>query len=293
MLQSIEGDQVSSTSLPSVTGLPACEDFMLLYKKHKDIKSMDRMLSSGSVEELIKYLGLQEDPPKLFSEDGEEHAVVSKDHSSPGLGCIETHLRITHADFMAELQSKFQDGAEFPCCCCERLCRCTAVSCADFSNVTKYQTAVWLALKALILKNSGTEQLYICKYCQLPFLTVPARCLLNGLLTEPVPDELKSLDALSKQLIQRAKAFQAIVRLGTFSGKVPAYNALQACKDAMFFLPLPLNKTLETLSEIHDKVTLPDPELFIILNGVPTKDKVSWQTLIDINALKLAIHKLK
>ena len=176
------------------------------YKKHKDIKAIDGMLSSGSVEELIKYLGLQEeeDLPKLFSEDGEEHAIVSEDHSSPGLGCIESHLRIMHADLMAELQSKFQDDAEFPCCCCERLCRRAAVSCVDFSNVTKYQTASWLALKAHILKNSGTEQLYICKYCQ-PFLnknTMPARCVLNGLFTEPVPDELKSLDALSKQLIQ-------------------------------------------------------------------------------------------
>ena len=123
---------------------------------------------------------------------------------------------------------------------------------------------------------------------------MPAQCVLNGLVTEPVPDELKSLDALSKQLIQRAKAFQTIVRLGTYSGKVPAYNALQAC---MFFLPLPLNKTWETLSEVHvsetDIVTLPDPELFIILNGVPTKNKVVWQTLVDVNALKLAIHKLK
>ena len=40
------------------------------YKKHKDIKAIDGMLSSGSVEELIEYLGLQEDLPKLFSEDG-------------------------------------------------------------------------------------------------------------------------------------------------------------------------------------------------------------------------------
>ena len=280
------------------------------YKKHKDIKAIDGMLSSGSVEELIEYLGLQEDLPKLFSEDGEEHAVVSEDHSSPGLGCIETHLRVTHADLIAELQSIFQDDAEFPCCCCERLCRRTAVSCVDFSNLSKYQTAVWLTLKAHIQQNSGTEQLYICKYCQ-PFLnknTMPARCVLNGLFTEPVPDELKALDALSKQLIQRAKAFQTIVRLGTYSGKVPSYNALQACRGTMFFLPLPLNKTLETLSEIHDMVTLPDPELFIeihdmvtlpdpelfiILNGVPTKNKVVWQTLVDINVLKLAIHKLK
>ena len=45
------------------------------YKKHKDIKAIDGMLSSGSVEELIEYLGLSEDLPTLFSEDGEEHAV--------------------------------------------------------------------------------------------------------------------------------------------------------------------------------------------------------------------------
>ena len=84
------------------------------------------------------------------------------------------------------------------------------------------------------------------------------------------------------------------MRLGTYSGKVPAYNALQACKGTMFFLPLPLNKTWETLSEVHvsetDIVTLPDPELFIILNGVPTTNKVVWQTLVDLNALMLAIH---
>ena len=90
---------------------------------------------------------------KLFSEDGEEHAIVSEDNSSPGRGYIEAHLRITHAYLMAELQSKFQDDAEFPCCCCEHLCRRAVVSCVDFSNVTKYQTAVWLALKAHILKK--------------------------------------------------------------------------------------------------------------------------------------------
>ena len=88
----------------------------------------------------------------MFSEDREEHAIVSEDHSSPGLGCIETQL---HADLIAELQSKFQDNAEFPCCCCEHLCRRTAVPCVDFSNVTKFQTAVWLTLKAHILKSSG------------------------------------------------------------------------------------------------------------------------------------------
>ena len=53
---------------------------------------------------------------------------------------------------------------------------------------------------------------------------LPGRCVLNGLETELVPDELSNLDALSKQLIQEAKAYQTVVRLGTCTKKVPAYN---------------------------------------------------------------------
>ena len=64
-----------------------------------------------------------------------------------------------------------------------------------------------------------------------------ARCVLNGLVTEPIPDELKSLDALSKQLIQRAKAFQTIVRLGTYSGKVPAIMPSKPVKVPCSFCP--------------------------------------------------------
>ena len=63
----------------------------------------------------------------------------------------------------------------------------------------------------------------------------------------------------------------------------------------MFFLPLPVGKTLETLHSIEDGQTqsLPDPELYIILNGKPTKNKVVWQKLVDVNRVKKAFHKLK
>ena len=132
------------------------------------IKAIDSMLSNGNVDELIEYLGLKDNLPKLLSEDGADHPIVSEDHSLPGLGCIERHLLVTHADLIAELKLKFSDDAEFPCCCCERLCQRTAVSCVDFSNLSKYQTAAWLTLKAHILQNSGTQKLYICKYC-LPY----------------------------------------------------------------------------------------------------------------------------
>ncbi len=53
----------------------------------------------------------------------------------------------------------------------------------------------------------------------------------------------------------------------------------------MFFLPLPFNKTLDTLDQVKEPA-LPDPELYIILNGRPTKNKVMWRSLVDVNRVK-------
>ena len=140
------------------------------------------------------------------------------------------------------------------------------------------------------------EVLYICTNCKtiIKIDKVPGRCVLNGLQCEPIPNELKNLDPLSLQLIQRAKCFQTIVRLGTYMGKVPSYNSLKAIKGAMFHLPLPLEKTMATLDKAGiDSPNLPKPELYIIVNGQPTKSNTVWQTLVDVNRVKAALLKLK
>ena len=72
--------------------------------------------------------------------------------------------------------------------------------------------------------------------------------MLNGLYTESVPEELCNLNSLETQLIQRAKCFQTVVRLGTYTGTVPAYNCLKAVKEQCF-LPLLLQNTLDRLGE--------------------------------------------
>ena len=116
---------------------------------------------------------------------------------------------------------------------------------------------------------------------------MPPRCVLNDIQLVDIPVEL---DNLSKQFIQCAKAFQTIIRLGTYSYKVPSYNSLKACKGNIYFLPLPLSKTMETLGNaLH---TLADPELYIIVNGQPTKNRVVWCSLVDVNAIKAAVQKL-
>jgi len=117
-------------------------------------------------------------------------------------------------------------------------------------------------------------------------------------MTEPVPKELDMLDPLSKQIIQRGKAFQAVFRLGTYTGNVPNHSNVRACKGTMFFLPLPLEKTLKTIQEVEKKpgeamAGLPDPELYIIVNGKPSKNKILWQSMVNVDHIKAAVQKLK
>ena len=168
---------------------------------------------------------------------------------------------------------------------------------------------MWIELKEYTVQcnpNANDGSVYVCQHCR-PLMNsskLPCRCVLNGTEAEPVPPELANLDHLSKQLIQRAKAFQTVVRLDTYTAKVQTYNSLQACKGTMFFLPLPLNKTIENIGEIFSanntsassstiEETLPSPELYILVNGKLTKSKVLWRSIVDVNVLRAALRTLK
>ena len=51
---------------------------------------------------------------------------------------------------------------------------------------------------------------------------------------------------------------------------------------------------LQTLDDVEDSnATLASPELYIIVNGRPTKNKVVWHTLVDVNHIKEAVRKLR
>ena len=64
----------------------------------------------------------------------------------------------------------------------------------------------------------------------------------------------------------------------------------------VFFLLLPLNKTLETLDQVESRSNgasfLPDPELYIIVDGKSTTSKVEWRSLVNID-VKIAVQKLR
>ena len=64
-------------------------------------------------------------------------------------------------------------------------------------------------------------------------------------------------------------------------------------------MPLPLEKTLKTIDEVHNNKSgeglagLPDPELYIIVNGKPSKNKILWQLVVNVEHVKAAIEKLR
>ena len=107
-----------------------------------------------------------------------------------------------------------------------------------FPSLCAVAASVWLRLKSFVLQqdpNASEEVLYMCKYCK-PLIKknkLPPRCVLNGLQMEPIPPELADLDSLSRQLIQRAKCYQIVVRHGTCTAKVPIYNSLKVVKSLL------------------------------------------------------------
>ena len=129
------------------THYPMLRRFLwLLYSVHKShltVARIDEALSSGNVQEVVHTLGFA-DLSLVFSEDGSENAVFVEDHLVPGLGSIENHLLISYADVIAELQARWKDDPEFPCCSCERLHQRKQVSGVDFTRDDKYHTDIWM-----------------------------------------------------------------------------------------------------------------------------------------------------
>ena len=81
---------------------------------------------------------------------------------------------------------------------------------------------VWPRLKQYILDHNpiaDQQTLYICNYCKsgIKQSKLLPHCVLNGLETVLIPRELAKLDVSSSQLIQCAKCYQTVVRLGTYT----------------------------------------------------------------------------
>ena len=223
-------------------------------KHHSTVAEIDNALCTNNYKMLCNLMSIEEYEDligeTLKSENADEHPQFSAE----GLVDVETDVQVKYASVFEQYKEKLEEDFEYPCSSCERLHKKGYVT-KYTANTKKFDSAKWKQLKQYLAERDDdfdSKIYYICQHCR-PLLNdnkLPATCVLNGLYVEEIPKELSQLNALGRQLVQRAKPFQTIIRLGTYTEKVPIYNATKGLKGTMFFLPLPLQNTIETFDDL-------------------------------------------
>ncbi|KYN14475.1 hypothetical protein ALC57_13321 [Trachymyrmex cornetzi] len=200
----------------------------------------------------------------------------------------QTCISLSEKEIFSEFKNAFKaytkrcmDTPRYACVSCERLCYKKNVSQFNKFKVQMAESPFIKDLMAYIEKHDIQPE-YICDYCQRKFRdgVLPGYSVLNNLFAHNVPDEIASLKQYEKMLIQRAKAFQTIVKMGTvINKKLPQRQMVQKAKGRTFHLPLPLQETLNKLCKNTDPIN--KNHEIILVRGVPTNSKIIWEDIVD------------
>ena len=176
----------------------------------RNLSSLDCALTKGNVtvlEQIVK-----------------EHKQSKSSYAVCDDGIDESKVMEEYSAAMVAFKKRCLDLPESPCMSCSKLCfRRDSVK---LDSCLKPVTGDnWLRLLEYIDSHPGFDdglpEGYICNYCIGKFREglLPARCILNGLCFHAIPKEISDLNEYEKLLIQRAKAFQVVLRMNPVGGK--------------------------------------------------------------------------
>lgn len=145
------------------------------------------------------------------------------------------------------------------------------------------------------IEHRGTECASVCYYCLDKFRSgkLPPTCILNNLDVGKVPEVMFDLNDYEKILIQRAKAFQVVQKMGTVAKKnMPNRIMNKKMIGRTFHLPLPIEETLKKICPATEPLNL-EHELYMLVRGIPTKSKVVWENLVNVSKIYKVLQWLK
>ncbi|KAJ8665655.1 hypothetical protein QAD02_007317 [Eretmocerus hayati] len=257
---------------------------------HRIKNSYDSIIDIGNALKEGNFSRLS----KIY-QDGKNIFVRSKANNEEV--CLdEDKLHETYSNGIQIFKEIDMDPPRIPCISCERLCTSkytspvakhldpTISECLLLGDGVQElaESSYWKQLQSLYdpeeFNNSS-----ICNHCSghLKKNRLPSLCILNNLRADGVPEEIKTLNRFEKMLIQRAKAFQCIVKLGTVQKKnIPHHMKLDQVKGT-FHSPLPLEATLNKLCKDTDPIDV-NHELFVLIRSNPTKKKVIWEDYVNL-----------
>ena len=116
------------------------------------------------------------------------------------------------------------DVAKYPCTSCNKLCfkrECSQVNRLRSVPCNRNWEILFEFIESRPDFDDSLLTGYICHYCLEYFRSdkLPPWCILNGLDFGVVPEEIKVLNPYERVLIQRAKCFQTVTRMGTVAKK--------------------------------------------------------------------------
>ncbi|KAJ8682316.1 hypothetical protein QAD02_018108 [Eretmocerus hayati] len=269
---------------------------------HRIKNSYQRLIDVGDALEKGDFGRLNQ----IF-EDG-KNIFVRSEAKQKEICLDEDELHDMYAKGIQVFKEIDMDPPRIPCISCERLCT------SKYSSpVTKHlnptiseclllgdgaqntaELSYWKQLQSMYDPEEFNSS-FICNHCSnhLKKNHLPSLCILNNLRTDEVPEEIRTLNRFEKMLIQRAKAFQCVVKLETVQKKnIPHHMKLDQVKGRTFHLPLPLGATLNKLCKDTDPIDL-NHELFVLIRSNPTKKKVIWEDYVDIKKIWTALKWLK
>ena len=196
----------------------------------------------------------------------------------------------TFAEGIAQFKKDLQDNLpRHPCSCCSKFVKKKAIQIVKDSWKHSANKAFLELKKYLDVGDWDKHKIPICNTCYATLCKnkIPASALMNSMDTGEVPDIIKACNPFELNLLRRAKAYATIFKLGTSGGHLPYKYRANAMKGSVFYLPVPLEKTLETLKE--DRLDSKSCNPFIFVFGVPKKNREVWKSLIDVKRVHSAL----
>lgn len=175
------------------------------------------------------------------------------------------------------------DTPKYVCISCTKYCFNRDIITIKFDKI---RTSTWnLFVSEVELKID--KNYFICKYYHRYFKDnkMPPICRCNNLEILPIPEEITILNDYERILIQRAKAFQTLQKMGIVMNKnLPHKYMVSKVKGRAFHLPLPLEETLRKICPPTNPINL-NHELYISVRGIPNKANVVWEKLVDVRKI--------
>ncbi|XP_073986376.1 uncharacterized protein [Rhodnius prolixus] len=212
----------------------------------------------------------------------------------PSTSCDTNEINILtkYKKNLSSLKSKVTSFPENFCACCNILFYDEDLK--DFIKFQNKDNKSWQTIIIYINKNYDkvhSDNIKICTYCaqKLNQNCIPGRAAYNCLEVDLVPEEVGKLNIFETMLTQLVKSFQCVVRLQPKKGKIAVSEKLKGLKGRVTYLPLPLQKNVDLLPN-----ELPqNHEVVVLVNGVPTQNRVIWRDLVSANKIYKAIAALK